>query len=57
MTKLISAGKKHRELVEVEVVKGKKSSITFHQTLIGGEWVNNSNIKSLASKWTAKGQQ
>jgi len=45
-TIVISSGDKHRELVEITTgKKGKKTSETYHQTKIGGEWVNNRDIR------------
>ena len=49
--KVISEGRTHRELIEVVQLKNrKKTSRTFHQTLVNGKWVNNTDLKE-GKKW------
>uniref|UniRef100_A0A6H1ZW42 Uncharacterized protein n=1 Tax=viral metagenome TaxID=1070528 RepID=A0A6H1ZW42_9ZZZZ len=49
--KVISEGRKHRELIEVvKLGNGKKTSKTFHQTLVNGKWINNTNLKKKEKK-------
>lgn len=43
---VISSGDRKRELVEKTYLpKGRVHSITFHQTLIDGNWIDNADIR------------
>jgi hypothetical protein len=45
-THIISQGARKREVVEISIVGGKKVSRTYHQKLVGGDWVNTASIKT-----------
>lgn len=40
--KIVSEGKKYRQIVVIETINKKKISRTIHQTKLGNDWYNNS---------------